>query len=323
MAFQNRIENLPQKVVVADGAGFIGSHLCNRLIDNGYQVVCLDNLSTGRIENIQNLLDLPTFSFIKHDIITPYYINDVSLIFNLACPASPVHYQKDAIYTTKTAVLGTLNMLELTRVNHCPILHSSTSEVYGDPLVHPQTEDYYGNVNPIGFRSCYDEGKRCAESLCMDYHRKYGVQVKVVRIFNTYGPRMAENDGRVVSNFITQALRGMDITIYGDGSQTRSFQYIDDLIEAMMRVTKTSKAFTGPVNLGNPEEITIGELARKVLSLTKSDSQIVSMPLPQNDPTRRCPDITLATQELDGWKPKIHIEEGLTRTIEYFRSICQ
>ena len=262
------------------------------------------------------------FSFVRYDVTEPMSYEDVSLIFNLACPASPVHYQKDAIYTTRTAVLGTLHLLELAKASRCPILQASTSEVYGDPLVHPQTEYYYGNVNPIGIRACYDEGKRCAESLCMDYHRQYGVQVKVVRIFNTYGPRMAENDGRVVSNFITQALSGKDITVYGDGTQTRSFQYVDDLVEAMMRVVKTGKDFTGPVNLGNPSEIVVRKLAELIISLTNSDSHIVSMALPQNDPKCRRPDISLATRLLGGWIPQVHLEDGLRRTIEYFRKEC-
>ena len=239
-----------KKAIVAGGAGFIGSHLCDRLIKEGYCVKCIDNLYTGFIENIQHLLDNTNFSYVRHDVTERMSYNDISLIFNLACPASPIHYQKDAIYTTKTAVLGTLSLLELAKENHCPILQASTSEVYGDPLVHPQTEGYYGNVNPVGIRSCYDEGKRCAESLCMDYHRQYGLNVKVIRIFNTYGPRMAKNDGRVVSNFITQAVSGKDITIYGDGTQTRSFQYVDDLIEAMMRVVKADNSFTGQSTLG-------------------------------------------------------------------------
>ena len=272
------------RVLVAGGAGFIGSHLCDRLINEGHRVLCIDNLYTGRMDNVQHLLENPCFSYAIHDVTTPMSYDDIPLIFNLACPASPIHYQKNAVYTTKTAVVGTLNLLELAKANHCPILQASTSEIYGDPLVHPQTEAYYGNVNPIGIRSCYDEGKRCAECLCMDYHRQYGVQVKVIRIFNTYGPRMAENDGRVISNFITQALQGKPITIYGDGSQTRSFQYIDDLIEAMMRVIKADNSFTGPVNIGNPNEITVGELAKWIVSLTNSNSHIVSKPLPQNDP---------------------------------------
>ena len=307
------------KVLVAGGAGFIGSHLCDRLVKEGYKVLCMDNLYTGRMENIHHLLENSNFSFVNHDVTMPMFYDNVSVIFNLACPASPVHYQKDAIYTTKTAVLGTLNLLEVAKTNHCQILQASTSEVYGDPLVHPQTEGYYGNVNPVGIRSCYDEGKRCAESLCLDYHRQHGVNVKVIRIFNTYGPRMAKNDGRVVSNFITQALSGKDITIYGDGTQTRSFQYVDDLIEAMMRVVKTEDDFIGPINIGNPNEITVGELAKLIVSLTDSNSHIVSMPLPQNDPRCRRPDISLATRLLSGWTPQVHLEEGVKRTIEYFR----
>ena len=309
-------------VLVAGGAGFIGSHLCDRLINEGHRVLCIDNLYTGRMDNVQHLLESPRFTYAIHDVTTPMSYDDISLIFNLACPASPIHYQKNAVYTTKTAVLGTLNLLELAKENRCLILQASTSEVYGDPLVHPQTEGYYGNVNPVGIRSCYDEGKRCAESLCLDYHRQHGVNVKVIRIFNTYGPRMAKSDGRVVSNFITQALSGKDITIYGDGTQTRSFQYIDDLIEAMMRVVKTDNNFTGPVNLGNPNEITIKTLAEMVITLTHSHSQIISKPLPENDPRRRCPDISLAAQQLCGWKPNVNIAEGLSKTIEYFRKEC-
>ena len=249
-------------VLVAGGAGFIGSHLCDRLIKEGCSVVCLDNLYTGSMSNIRHLLGDPRFRFVNHDVTAPVSIDGLDFIFNLACPASPVHYQKDAIYTTKTAVLGTLNMLELARVNGCPLLQSSTSEVYGDPDVHPQPESYHGNVNPVGIRSCYDEGKRCAESLCMDYNRQLGVAVKIVRVFNTYGPRMAMDDGRVVSNFITQALQGKDITVYGDGTQTRSFQYIDDLIEGIVRMADSSADFTGPVNIGNPEERSVMDLAR-------------------------------------------------------------
>ena len=308
------------RVLVAGGAGFIGSHLCDRLINEGHRVLCIDNLYTGRMDNVQHLLESPRFTYAIHDVTAPMSYDDISLIFNLACPASPIHYQKNAVYTTKTAVLGTLNLLELAKENRCPILQASTSEVYGDPLVHPQTEDYYGNVNPVGIRSCYDEGKHCAESLCMDYYRQYGVQVKVVRIFNTYGPRMARNDGRVVSNFITQAVSGKDITIYGDGTQTRSFQYVDDLIEAMMRVVKTEDDFIGPINIGNPDEITIRTLAEMVIALTKSHSLIISKPLPENDPRRRSPDISLATSKLDGWMPLVHLEKGIWRTIEYFRA---
>lgn len=316
----NRVDDL--RVLVAGGAGFIGSHLCDRLIKEGYRVLCMDNLYTGSIENILHLLENSQFSYVNHDVTLPFFYDDVSLIFNLACPASPVHYQKDAIYTTKTAVLGTINLLEVAKANHCPILQASTSEVYGDPLVHPQVENYYGNVNPVGIRSCYDEGKRCAESLCMDYHRQYDIQVKIIRIFNTYGPRMANNDGRVVSNFITQALHGKDITIYGDGSQTRSFQYVDDLIGAMIRVAKTDDTFIGPVNLGNPNEIAVKYLAELIIALTKSHSQIISKPLPQDDPKCRCPDISVATKQLDGWLPQVTIENGLSKTIEYFKKKC-
>lgn len=312
----------PSTVLVAGGAGFVGSHLCDRLIADGYGVVCLDNLYTGSMGNICHLTADGRFSFVEHDVNEPLRMQDVSLVFNLACPASPVHYQKDAVFTTRTAVIGTLNLLELARENGCPLIQASTSEVYGDPTVHPQPESYWGNVNPVGVRSCYDEGKRCAESLCLDYHRQYGVNVKVIRIFNTYGPRMAENDGRVVSNFITQALSGKDITIYGDGTQTRSFQYVDDLIEAMMRVVNIDNSFTGPVNIGNPNEIMVGELAKLIVSLTDSNSHIVSMPMPQDDPRCRRPDISLATRLLSGWTPQVHLEEGIRRTIEYFRKEC-
>ncbi len=261
--------------LVAGGAGFIGSHLCDRLIDDGYKVICLDNLYTGSLHNIEHLMSHPRFTFVNHDVMTPYDVPGLSLVFNLACPASPVHYQKDAVYTAKTAFLGTLNMLELARKNDCVMLQASTSEVYGNPLVHPQPETYWGNVNPIGIRSCYDEGKRIGETLCMDYHRQYGTKVKIVRIFNTYGPRMAENDGRVVSNFIVQALRDEDITVYGNGHQTRSFQYISDLIEGFMRMVETEVSITGPINLGNPEEHTVEELAETIIKLTGSHSRIV------------------------------------------------
>lgn len=307
------------KVLVAGGAGFIGSHLCDKLVKEKFHVICIDNLYTGCMKNILHLLECPNFLFVNFDVTQPMSYDDISLVFNLACPASPWQYQKDAVYTTKTAVMGTLNLLELSKVNHCPMVQASTSEVYGDPIVHPQKEYYRGNVNPIGIRSCYDEGKRCAESLCMDYHRLHDVQVKIVRIFNTYGPRMAENDGRVVSNFITQALQGKEITIYGDGSQTRSFQYVNDLIEAVIRVASTGKDFTGPVNLGNPQECTIMELAETVISLTNSKSRIILKPLPKDDPKRRCPDISLAMRMLDGWMPQVNLENGLKRTIEYFR----
>ncbi len=307
--------------VVAGGAGFIGSNLCRRLLHDGRHVVCIDNLSTGYFDNIRSMVG-DDFEFIRHDITEPLPFSlHADEIYNLACPASPTHYQKDAIHTTKTAVIGTINMLELARANGCPILQSSTSEVYGNPEVHPQTEDYCGYVNPVGVRSCYDEGKRCAESLCMDYHRQYGVNVKIVRIFNTYGPGMATDDGRVVSNFITQALSGLPITIYGDGSQTRSFMYIDDLIEALVRMTETAKNVTGPVNLGNPDERNVNELADMVIALTGSHSQLIHTPLPKDDPCRRCPDISNASRILDGWMPKIGIAEGLEKTIDYFRTI--
>lgn len=307
--------------IVAGGAGFIGSNLCRRLLRDGRHVVCIDNLSTGCFENVRSMIG-DDFEFIRHDITEPLPFSlHADEIYNLACPASPTHYQKDAIHTTKTAVIGTINMLELARANGCPILQSSTSEVYGNPEVHPQTEDYCGYVNPVGVRSCYDEGKRCAESLCMDYHRQYGVNVKIVRIFNTYGPGMAADDGRVVSNFITQALSGLPITIYGDGSQTRSFMYIDDLIEALVRMTETAKNVTGPVNLGNPDERSVNELADLVIALTGSHSQLIHTPLPKDDPCRRCPDISNASRILDGWMPKIGIAEGLEKTIDYFRTI--
>ncbi len=303
--------------LVAGGAGFIGSHLCDRLIDDGYKVICIDNLYTGSLHNIEHLMSHPRFTFVNHDVTAPYDMTGLSLIFNLACPASPVHYQKDAVYTSKTAYLGTLNMLDLARKNDCVMLQASTSEVYGNPLVHPQPETYWGNVNPIGIRSCYDEGKRIGETLCMDYHRQYGTKVKIVRIFNTYGPRMAEDDGRVVSNFITQALREEDITIYGDGSQTRSFQYVSDLINGFMKMIKTEDDFTGPVNLGNPEEYTVGELAEKIINLTDSHSRIVAKPLPQDDPIRRKPLIGEAEKQL-GWKPQVKLHDGLSSTICYF-----
>ena len=305
--------------IVAGGAGFIGSNLCRRLLHDGRHVVCIDNLSTGCFENVRSMIG-DDFEFIRHDITEPLPFSlHADEIYNLACPASPTHYQKDAIHTTKTAVIGTINMLELARANGCPILQSSTSEVYGNPEVHPQTEDYCGYVNPVGIRSCYDEGKRCAESLCMDYHRQYGVNVKIVRIFNTYGPGMASDDGRVVSNFITQALSGLPITIYGDGSQTRSFMYIDDLIEALVRMTATPKDVTGPVNLGNPDERSVNELADMVIALTGSHSQLIHTPLPKDDPCRRCPDIAQAQRILIGWMPIIKMETGLQNTIKYYQ----
>ena len=306
-----------KRILVTGGAGFIGSHLCTRLIEEGNIVICLDNFFTGSKENISYLIGHPRFELIEHDIINPFW-TDVNEIYNLACPASPIHYQHDAIKTAKTAVFGTFNMLGLAKRNKAKILQASTSEVYGDPLSHPQREGDWGNVNPIGYRSCYDEGKRCAETLCMDYYRQHGVLVKIIRIFNTYGPRMLPNDGRVVSNFVLQALNNEDITIYGDGKQTRSFQYIDDLIEGMIRMMETEDDFTGPVNLGNPNEFSIQELAEKIIAMTGSSSKIVFKSLPNDDPKQRQPDITLARKKL-GWEPTIELEDGLSRMIEYFK----
>jgi UDP-glucuronate decarboxylase len=304
---------------VAGGAGFIGSHLCRRLLQEGRQVVCIDNLQTGDIRNIQSLINHPQFLFVNHDIVEPYTgLERIDEIYNLACPASPIHYQDDPIHTTETCVIGMLNLLRLAQKHRCPILQASTSEVYGDASVHPQKEDYWGNVNPIGLRSCYDIGKRCAESLCMDFYRKHGMKVKIIRIFNTYGPRMAIGDGRVVSNFIVQALSGEPITIYGDGSHTRSFQYVDDLIEGMMRMMQTPNDFTGPVNLGNPDERSVKDLAELVIQLTGSSSQLKFLPIPPDDPHHRQPDITLAKTVLR-WKPMVPLDEGLNQTIEYFK----
>ncbi|MGA2822095.1 MAG: UDP-glucuronic acid decarboxylase family protein [Bacteroidales bacterium] len=308
-----------KKVLVTGGAGFLGSHLCERLLKDGNEVVCLDNYFTGQKQNIVTLLNNPYFELIRHDVTMPFFI-EVDEIYNLACPASPIHYQYNAIKTVKTSVMGAINMLGLAKRIKAKILQASTSEVYGDPDVHPQPETYWGHVNPIGLRACYDEGKRAAETLFVNYHKQNNVRIKIIRIFNTYGPRMHPNDGRVVSNFIVQALRGEDITIYGDGTQTRSFQYVDDLIEGMIRMMNTREDFTGPVNLGNPVEFTIRELAEKIIRLTNSPSKIVRMPLPPDDPTQRQPDIRLAKKELD-WEPKIPIEEGLKKTIEYFASI--
>jgi len=306
-----------KRVLITGGAGFIGSHLCEHLLNNDHEVVCLDNYFTGSKKNIVHLLDNPYFEIVRHDITKPYMI-EVDEIYNLACPASPVHYQYNPIKTVKTSVMGAVNMLGLAKRIRAKILQASTSEVYGDPKVHPQSEDYWGHVNPIGIRSCYDEGKRCAETLFMDYHRQNGVKIKIIRIFNTYGPRMDPNDGRVVSNFIVQALRNEDITIYGDGSQTRSFQYVSDLIEGMVRVMATGNDFTGPVNLGNPREFTILELAQKIIELTGSNSKIINKPLPQDDPTQRKPDISLAYEKLNKWKPTVALEDGLNQTIKYF-----
>jgi UDP-glucuronate decarboxylase len=312
--------NAASKVLVTGGAGFLGSNLCKRLLEMDYEVIALDNLFTGRMENIEPLFSDARFSFIKHDVIDPIDI-EVDYIFNLACPASPPHYQKDPVFTTKTCVIGALNMLELSKKYNTPILQASTSEVYGDPEVHPQIETYRGLVNPIGIRACYDEGKRCAESLFFDYYREHGVPIKVVRIFNTYGPNMDPYDGRVVSNFIMQALQGVPITMYGDGTQTRSFCYVDDLIEGMIAMMfYAPKDFIGPVNLGNPHEFNLLELAQVVLELTGSSSEIIFKKLPKDDPYRRKPDILLAQCAM-GWEPKVSLREGLKKTIEYFRSI--
>jgi len=305
-----------KKILVTGGAGFIGSHLCKRLLDEGNDVICLDNYFTGSKENVQDLIGHKYFELLRHDITFPLFV-EVDEIYNLACPASPVHYQHDPVQTTKTSVLGAINMLGLAKRLKIRILQASTSEVYGDPKIHPQTEDYWGNVNPIGPRSCYDEGKRCAETLFMDYHRQSGVDVRIMRIFNTYGPNMSPNDGRVVSNFIMQALRGEDITIFGDGNQTRSFCYVDDLVDGMIKLMNVDN-FTGPVNIGNPNEFTIKELAEKVINLTGSNSKLIYKDLPQDDPMQRQPDITLAKAKLN-WKPKVQLEEGLIKTIEYFK----
>ena len=307
-----------KRVLVTGGGGFLGSHLCERLLASGHEVLCADNFFTGAKDNIAHLLGNPFFELIRHDVTFPLFV-EVDQIYNLACPASPVHYQHDPVQTTKTSVHGAINMLGLAKRVGATILQASTSEVYGDPAVHPQREDYWGNVNTIGPRSCYDEGKRCAETLFFDYHRQNGVKIKVIRIFNTYGPRMHPHDGRVVSNFIVQALKGMDLTVYGDGSQTRSFCYVDDLIEGMVRMMATPAAVTGPVNLGNPGEFTMLQLAEQVIRLTGAKSKITRLPLPQDDPGRRRPDITVAQQVLDGWTPSVPLEEGLKRTIAYFR----
>lgn len=306
-------------VLVTGGAGFLGSHLCDRLIQLGHYVICLDNFFTGTRDNIQHLIGNPNFELEEKDIIWPYF-KSVDEIYNLACPASPIHYQFDPVKTINTSVLGVVNMLELAKGSAAKILQASTSEVYGDPVVHPQTEEYWGNVNPVGIRSCYDEGKRCAETLCMDYHRQSGVASKIIRIFNTYGPRMAQNDGRVVSNFIVSALSGKDLEIYGDGTQTRSFQYVDDLIDGMIKMMETENEFVGPVNLGNPGEFTMLELAGLVLELTGSKSKIVFKSLPEDDPRKRQPDITLAKTKLN-WEPTIPLREGLIKTIGYFESV--
>lgn len=313
--------HIRKRTVVTGGAGFLGSHLCDRLLQDGRDVLCVDNFYTGSKRNILHLFDNPYFELCRHDITYPLYV-EVDEIFNMACPASPVHYQNDPVQTTKVNVHGSINMLGLAKRLGARILQASTSEVYGDPKVHPQTESYWGHVNPIGRRSCYDEGKRCAETLFFDYHRQHGLRIKVARIFNTYGPRMHPNDGRVVSNFIVQALRGQSITIYGDGKQTRSFCYVDDLVDGLVRLMNSAEGFTGPVNLGNPGEFTILELAEKVIDLTGSRSELVFNPLPSDDPTQRQPNISLAKEKLD-WEPKVPLEVGLGKTIDYFDDLLR
>ena len=310
-----------KRILVTGGAGFLGSHLCDLLVAEGHEVLCVDNYFTGRRSNVAHLLNEPNFELIRHDVTFPLFV-EVDQIYNLACPASPVHYQHDPVQTTKTSVHGAINMLGLAKRTGARIFQASTSEVYGDPAVHPQTEDYWGNVNPIGLRSCYDEGKRCAETLFFDYHRQHGTEIKVARIFNTYGPRMHPNDGRVVSNFIMQALQGQDITIFGDGTQTRSFCYRDDLVDGFLALMASPKDVTGPINLGNPGEFTMIELAEAVLDLTNSSSKLVHKPLPQDDPKQRRPDISKAKEHL-GWEPKIPLHEGLTKTIAYFEELLQ
>ena len=310
--------HLRKRVLVTGGAGFLGSYLCERLLENDCDVVCVDNFYTGTKRNIIHLLENPYFELIRHDITFPLYL-EVDEIYNLACPASPIHYQNDPVQTTKVNVHGSINMLGLAKRLKAKILQASTSEVYGDPTVHPQTENYWGNVNCIGVRSCYDEGKRCAETLFFDYHRQHKINIRVVRIFNTYGPRMHPHDGRVVSNFIIQALKNQDITVFGDGSQTRSFCFVNDMIDGMIRMMNASNDFTGPVNIGNPSEFSILELAEKVIALTGSQAKIVNRPLPEDDPLQRKPNINLARERL-GWEPKINLEEGLKRTIEYFKN---
>lgn len=312
---------MKKRILITGGAGFIGSHLSDRLLSEGHEVICLDNFFTGNRQNIIHLIGNPNFELVRHDVTMPFFA-EVDEIYNLACPASPIHYQFNAIKTIKTSVMGAINMLGLAKRTKSRILQASTSEVYGDPVIHPQTESYWGNVNPIGVRSCYDEGKRCAESLFMNYYSQNGVKIKLVRIFNTYGPRMHPNDGRVVSNFIVQALQNKNITIYGDGQQTRSFQYVDDLVEGFIRMMASPDDFTGPVNIGNPGEFTILQLAREIIRLTNSKSELVYMPLPQDDPIQRQPDISLAKEKL-GWEPKLPLEEGLKKAIAYFEKVVK
>jgi UDP-glucuronate decarboxylase len=310
---------IEKKILVTGGGGFLGSHLCERLLNEGNEVICLDNFFTGTKQNVLGLMSNPRFELLRHDVTVPLYI-EVDEIYNLACPASPIHYQHDPVQTTKTCVHGAINMLGLAKRTGAKILQASTSEVYGDPEVHPQVESYWGRVNPIGIRSCYDEGKRCAETLFLDYYRQHKLQIKIARIFNTYGPKMHANDGRVVSNFVVQALKGEPITIYGDGEQTRSFCYVDEMVDAFVRLMNTEDDFIGPVNLGNPGEFTIRELAEKALQMTGSNSELIMMPLPQDDPTQRQPDISLAKEKL-GWEPIIKLDEGLVRTIDYFKTV--
>jgi len=313
--------HLSKRILVTGGAGFLGSHLCERLLKQGHDVICVDNFFTGTKDNVISLLKNPHFEIIRHDVTFPLYV-EVDEIYNLACPASPIHYQHDPVQTTKTSVHGAINMLGLAKRVKAKIFQASTSEIYGDPTVHPQPESYWGHVNPIGFRSCYDEGKRCAETLFFDYWRQHKLKIKVARIFNTYGPHMHPNDGRVVSNFIVQALQNEPITIYGDGSQSRSFCYVDDMIDAFIKLMGTSDDFIGPINMGNPNEFTIKELAEKIIDLTGSRSKLINKPLPQDDPTQRRPDIALAKEKL-GWEPKIELEEGLKSTIHYFEQLLQ
>ncbi|UCB53854.1 MAG: SDR family oxidoreductase [Thiotrichales bacterium] len=310
---------IEKKILVTGGGGFLGSHLCERLLQEGNEVICLDNFFTGTKQNVLELMSNPRFELLRHDVTVPLYI-EVDEIYNLACPASPIHYQHDPVQTTKTCVHGAINMLGLAKRTGAKILQASTSEVYGDPEVHPQVESYWGRVNPIGIRSCYDEGKRCAETLFLDYYRQHKLRIKIARIFNTYGPKMHANDGRVVSNFVVQALKGEPITIYGNGEQTRSFCYVDEMVDAFIRLMNSDDEFIGPVNLGNPGEFTIRELAEKTLAMTGSSSELINMPLPQDDPTQRQPDITLAKEKL-GWEPVIKLDQGLASTIDYFKSV--